>query len=269
MTPATSTSAKRQKRMRELLQIVEDRGSVDLHELTKLLGASAATIRRDVAVLAEQGLVIRTHGGVSKTQQRTELPISLRDGKNTRAKKAIAHEVSQLIPPGQQVIALNGGTTNGEVIASLGHRQDLTIVTNSVSLALEAAQQGQTRVFVTGGVMRPQSLELVGSLAEMSFNQIQIGTAIVGSDGVSANNGITTYDNIEAQTNRTMMESAQRVIVVADGSKIGRKQLAKSADISNIDILVTDSNANPAELAAIRRLGAQVIIVPIKAEPTK
>lgn len=264
MSPTSPPSAKRSKRMVALLQIVDQRGYIELQELTHLLDASAATIRRDVAVLAEQGLVVRTHGGVSRTEQRSELPLSLRDGRNSKAKKAIAHEVAQRIPVGQQVIALNGGTTNAEVLDSLGHRHDLTIITNSVSLAKAAADQGQTRVLVTGGVLRYQSLELVGSLAETTFNQIQIGTAIVGSDGVSAAGGVTTYDQMEAQTNRTMMESAQKIIVVADGTKIGRAKPAKSADMSKVSMLITDSNANPAELAAIRRLGVQVVVVPVK-----
>ena len=249
--------------MVKLLQILDERGSIDLNELTVLLDASAATIRRDVAKLADQGLVSRMHGGVCKLAQRIELPLSLRDKRNSRAKKAIAHEVGKRIPAGQHILALNGGTTISDVLDSVAHRKDLTIVTNSVSLALEAAEHGQTRVLVTGGVLRYQSLEMVGSLAEHTFQQVSVGTAVLGSDGVSAEGGVTTYDQIEANTNNAMIRSAQNVIAVADGSKIGEVQAAQSAKITDIDLLVTDSSADPAEIAAIRRKGVQVIVVPV------
>lgn len=260
--PDTTPSSKRSERMVALLSMISDQGEVQLSDLADQLGASPATIRRDVASLAEQGLLTRTHGGARSSGQGTELPVKLRDGRHRRRKQAIAAAAVARLPHGKHAIAMTGGTTTTEVLRALHHRHDLTLITNSVSIALEAANQGQNRVLIAGGVLRASSLELVGSLTESTFRQINVGTAIVGADGVSVDGGLTTHDDIEASTNHTMIERAQRVIAVVDGSKIGKVMLAKLADLSDIDVLITDESANAAELARIRRAGVEVEVVP-------
>lgn len=255
-------SAKRSARMVEILAALSEQGSLQLSELAERLQASPATIRRDVAALADQGLLLRTHGGARSVGPANELPVSLRDSAHRASKQAIAHAAASLIPGGRHAIALTGGTTATEVLRALHHRHDLTIITNSVGLALEAASQGQSRVLIAGGILRPNSLELVGSLAEATFKQINVGTAIVGCDGVSVAGGLTTHDEVEAHTNHTMIERAQRVVAVADGSKLGRVTLARLASLAEIDVLVTDSQADPEELARIRQQGVEVRIVP-------
>lgn len=263
MPADASPSTKRSERLVALLAALAEHQQMQLSELATMLGASAATIRRDVAALADQGLLTRTHGGVRAVGPVAELPVRLRDGRHRRAKRAIALEAVAQLPPGRHAIALTGGTTTTEVLRALHHRHDLTIITNSVSIALEAANQGQSRVLIAGGVLRPNSLELVGNLTESTLRQVNVGTAIVGSDGVSLAGGLTTHDETEANTNHTMVERAQRVIAVVDGSKVGVVTLAKLAELSEIDLLVTDSTADPAEVARMRRAGVDVRIVPV------
>ena len=117
------------------------------------------------------------------------------------------------------------------------------------------------RVIVTGGTARSQTYELVGPWAEHTLAGINIGTAIVGVDGISAGAGLTTHDEIEARTNAAMLDKAQRVIVVADGSKIGRVMLAHIAPITAVHEVVTDSTADEAEVEAIRQAGVRVSVV--------
>ena len=105
-----------------------------------------------------------------------------------------------------------------------------------------------------------QSLELVGDLAESTFNAINVGTAILGADGISATSGVTTHDETEARTNRAMVAKAQRTVVVADGSKIGGVALAQMADIEQVEMLITDSSADPDELERLRAAGVQVVL---------
>jgi len=228
--------------MLAMLALLQENGQMSLSSLATELGTSEATIRRDVAVLASQGLLDRTHGGARPIQGSRELPVRLRDGRNQAAKSRIAAAAAKLVPEGKHAIGLSGGTTAAEVLRALHHRTDLTIITNSLSIGLEAAEQGQGRVLIAGGVLRSNSLELVGSLAEATLRLVNVGTALVGVDGLSSSGGLTTHDDIEARTNHTMIERAQRVIAVADASKIGHVTLAKMADLSEIDILVTDSN---------------------------
>ncbi|MHA6524773.1 DeoR/GlpR family DNA-binding transcription regulator [Tessaracoccus sp. G1721] len=243
-----------------LLAMLSEDGPLPLSQLAETLGASAATIRRDVAVLAAQGLLERTHGGARPVKGR-ELPVRLRDGRNHDAKRRIALTVAGLIPQGRHAIGLTGGTTTAEVLRALHHRDDLTIITNSISIGLEAAELGQARVLIAGGVLRPSSLELVGSLAESTMKLVNVGTAVVGADGVSATGGLTTHDEIEARTNYAMIERAGRVIVAVDSTKIGHTTLAKMADISEIQALVTDAGAPEGELQRIRDAGVDVHVV--------
>lgn len=113
---------------------------------------------------------------------------------------------------------------------------------------------------MTGGILRPQSLELVGVLAEGTFSAINVGTAILGADGFSAEAGVTTHDETEARTNHAMVAKAQHTVVVADGSKIGKVALAQMTATENIGTLITDDSADPDELDRIRSAGVTVII---------
>ncbi len=254
-------SHKRSDRMVALLALLNEQGHLPLSQLAESLGASAATIRRDVALLASQGLLERTHGGARPIKGNRELPVRLRDGRNQKAKRRIGRAVAALIPSGKHAIGLTGGTTTAEVLRALEHRDDLTIITNSISIGLEAADQGQARVLIAGGVLRPSSLELVGSLAESTMKLVNVGTAVVGVDGISIEGGLTTHDEVEARTNHMMIERAQRVIVAVDSSKLGNVTLAKMADLREIHVLVTDSKADGKLLEGFRNVGIDVHVV--------
>lgn len=245
-----------------VLGMLDDKGQMALSELAQELRVSEATIRRDVAILASQGLLERTHGGARPNRGNRELPVRLRDGRNQVAKTRIAAAAAAEIPLGKHAIALTGGTTTAEVVRALASRDDLTMITNSLSIGMLAADQGQARVLIAGGVLRSNSLELVGQLAEATLRLVNIGTALVGADGISAVGGLTTHDETEARTNHAMIERAQRVIAVVDSSKVGTVTLAKMADLSDIDVLITDTGVDPEELAHIRDAGVEVQMVP-------
>ena len=166
-----------------------------------------------------------------------------------------------LIPPERHAVALSGGSTTAQVARTLSNHRDLTIITNSLTIATLVTSYPQLKVIMTGGSLRPQSLELVGILAENTFNAINVGTAILGTDGVTAAGGVTTHDETEARTNHAMVMHAQRTIVVADGSKIGRLAMARVAEIDQVHALVTDDTADPDALAEIERAGVTVYVV--------
>ncbi len=249
-----------------LLALLNSEGQLPLSHLATELRASEATIRRDVAVLASQGLLERTHGGARPAQGTRELPERLRGSRNQEAKSRIAMAAAQMIPEGKHAIGLTGGTTAAGVLRALAHREDLTIITNSLSIGMEAAEQGQARVLIAGGVLRPNSLELVGSLAEATLRLVNVGTAIIGADGISSVGGLTTHDDIEARTNHAMIERAQRVIVVVDSSKVGHVTLSKMGDLREVNILITDEQAPSAEVARIRDAGVEVHLVPVSGQ---
>lgn len=244
--------------MAALLDLLREHGHVSLTTLASMLDASPATIRRDVAELASQGLLVRTHGGASARGGTTELPVNLRVGRRLEAKAAIAEIVADLIPAGRHAIALTGGTTTRAVVRALGDREDLTVITNSLTIGLASAESGQTRVLIVGGVLRANSLELVGSLAESTMSHLDVDTAILGADGATVRAGLTTHDAVEARTNHLMLERAGRVIAAIDSSKLGHRTKASMASLDEIDVLVTDEDATPATLDAFQGAGVEV-----------
>lgn len=257
-------SIKRTDRMREVLSLLREHGEVAAQVLCTELSVSAATLRRDLTELEEQGLLVRTHGGARAVDPSdSEIPVRLRDHRMVAIKRRIAQHAAALVPPGQQAVALTGGITTGEVARALRGRPQITVVTNSLTIAADCAVDAHMKVIMTGGVVRSKSLEAVGPMSEHAFQVITVGTAVLGADGMSADIGATTFDEGEARTAIAMASNAQRVVVAVDGSKIGKVTLAKMVPLDRIDHLVTDSSADHAELERITAAGVQVHVVDV------
>jgi len=246
-----------------MLDLIEKRGSIELSELTEDLGISPATARRDLGELADRSLILRTHGGASSLHRSLELPVGLRNTRHQDAKRAIARAMATRLPTDRYVVALSGGTTTAGVAGELRHHRDLAVVTNSLTIANLVSAFPGVRVVMTGGFLRPQSLELVGALAESTFNSVNVGTAILGTDGITAGAGVTTHDETEARTNHAMVSKAGHTVVVADASKIGHAALARCCRIDEIDMLITDDEADADELERIRCTGVEVVTVAV------
>lgn len=261
-TMPQATSRRRTERLNRILSYVNDRGSARLVEIARDLEVSTATMRRDLSSLDEQGLLVRSHGGARALDPLTEVPVGLRDARFRDSKVRIARLAAALLPDGEHSVAISGGTTAAAVARELARRTDLAVATNALTTATELAMHSELKVIMTGGFVRSSSLEAVGVLAEKTFAAINVGTAFLGTDGISARGGATTHDETEARTNNAMVSRADRVVVVADGSKIGRATLAKVADLSELDVLITDSTADPVELEAIASSGVDVRVAP-------
>lgn len=254
-------SPKRAARMLVVLRCVNSRGAVAVADLAAELRVSPATLRRDLADMEDEGLLVRTHGGARPQATHDEMPVRLRALEAREAKGRIALRAAQLIPTGPHAVALTGGTTTAEIAKVLARRPQLTIITNALTIALELAARPTAKVILTGGVVRSTSFEAVGVLAENTFKAVNVGTAILGVDGISAVGGATTHDEVEARTNGAMLAHAQRVMVVADGSKVGRVTFAQVSDTSGVDVLVTDATADPQELERLQMAGVAVHVV--------
>jgi DeoR family transcriptional regulator of aga operon len=249
---------RRAGRLDEILARLASTGSVSVRELSEELGASSATIRRDLKLLEDQKLLSRTHGGAVGNGVLYELPVRYRGGQHADEKGRIAIAAAGRIGDAQTV-GLTGGTTTTEVARRLRDR-NLTVVTNAVNIASELVVSETIRLVVTGGIARPQSYELIGPLAERTLEVLNIDVMFLGVDGVNAS-GVATHDEIEAQTNRRMVARAARVIVVCDSSKLGRSALSSICPLSEVDELITDSAASTAELEASRAAGVEVVQV--------
>ena len=255
---------KRTRRMTTIMDLLAERGTMTLAEISAQLGTSASTIRRDLAVLADQRLLMRTHGGAQLLDSRRELPISLRNTRSQEAKHAIAQATLAYIPRSRFAIGMSGGTTTASLALALARNgyDKLRIVTNSLTIAQIVVNYPRLKLSMSGGNLRPESLELVGMLAENTFNSINLGLAVLGADGVTAT-GVTTHDETEARTNRAMVSHAAKVIVVVDGSKVGRLTLAQVIPIEKVNVLVTDSTADTDILDRIREAGVEIVQVEV------
>ena len=252
---------RRGERVTAILDQLTATGSVDAGVLAEQFAVSPATIRRDLQTLADQQLLRRTHGGALAADVSHELPVRYRIGQRRDAKLAIARRAVALLPHGRLTLGLTGGTTTHAVARLLAERFELTVVTNALNVAAEVALRPRLKLVMTGGVSRTQSYELVGPIAEQTLAGLNLQVAVVGVDGIGARTGLTTHDEIEAHTNAAMIRQAERVIVVADGSKVGRAQLARICPVDAVQDLVTDASADPAAVDALRAAGTTVHVV--------
>ncbi|RZS91623.1 DeoR family transcriptional regulator [Motilibacter rhizosphaerae] len=253
--------AARRTRLLAVLDLLRTREDISPGLLASRLGVSEATVRRDLAELASQQLVLRSYGRARANQASPEVPVALRSAFHEERKRRIAQTAATLVPAGCRTLALNGGSTTAEVAGALGGREGLTVVTNSMTAAQRASAYPQVSVVLVGGSLRPSSSELVGPMAERALARLTFEVALIGVDGFSAVAGATTHDAVEARTNREMVVHADRIVIVADGSKVGRVTSARIAGTAEVDALVTDDSAAPGELARLRALGVRVHVV--------
>ena len=231
-----------------ILDEVRRRGGVRVNELTRKLGVSDMTVRRDLDALSRQGVVEKVHGGaVPVVEASTHEPgFEAKSGLELTAKEDIARAAAAMVAPGT-AIALSGGTTTFALAHQLLDVPDLTVVTNSVRVAdvFHAAQrtsgqrQGAATVVLTGGVRTPSD-SLVGPVADRAIGSLHFDVLFLGVHGISVEAGLSTPNLAEAETNRRLVQSARRVVVVADHTKWGTVGLSSFAALEQIDTLVTD-----------------------------
>ena len=246
-------------RLSAILERLASGGTVDVGALAEELSASPATIRRDLAALERQRLLARTHGGAVAHAVSYELPLRYKGIRFAEEKRRIAAAAAGTVTEGMAV-GLTGGTTATEVARALAG-QRLTIVTNALNIASELGVRPNVKLIVTGGLARSQSYELSGPIAEASLTGLNLDVAFIGVDGVDATAGCTTHEEVEAHTNAVMIRHADRVVLVADSSKIGKVTFARICEAGEVDELITDRAADRAAVRALTDAGVRVRLV--------
>ena len=248
----------RRHRLNRIVSAVAERGRVDVPSLATEFSVSPATIRRDLEALEQQRLVCRTHGGATIHAAFNDLPLSYKKAQDLPEKQRISRHALRFLD-GARVIGTTGGTTVSQFIRLLRDRDDLTVVTNALNVAIDLASSPGLRVFVAGGEVRGSSQESVGHSAEAFLAEYHIDVAFLGVDAVDAVAGCTNYDPAGARVNAALCRRARKRIVLADATKIGRVTLAQVCQMAEVDVLITDSRAAEAELEPLRRHGCQVV----------
>jgi DeoR family transcriptional regulator of aga operon len=255
-------------RWNALLELLTETGRISVENAAGRLNVSQATIRRDFDQLAQQQMITRTRGGAVANGVSYDLPLRYKTAKHSAEKLRIGTAAAALVSPGM-VVGLNGGTTTTEVARALAVRPDLgsnadgpqlTVVTNALNIANELLVRSRMKVVVAGGVVRPQSFELVGPLGGALLREVTLDIALLGVDALDAVLGAAAHHEGEAAMNSLMVARAKRVVIIADSSKLGGHAFARICPIDRVETLVTDMGADPEVTAGFEAAGVKVVV---------
>jgi DeoR/GlpR family transcriptional regulator of sugar metabolism len=248
------------QRQQKILEFLEERGEARVAELSEGLGVSEITIRRDLDLFFDNGLIERFHGGarlVAKSVKESKFEV--KGSLHAEEKEAIGKRAAELIADGQTIF-VNAGSTTLCLLRRLADRH-LRVITNNAA-APSVAEDSEMELILAGGEYRHTSRSLFGDLAVATISQIHANACVLGTNGISVKHGLTTSVYPEAAINRLMVDRCNgKVIVVADGSKVGAVSNFTSLPLSSVDVFVTDASADPAELRAISEAGVEVVVV--------
>jgi DeoR family transcriptional regulator of aga operon len=252
-------------RRERMLAEIKEREFVRVGELSNRFGVSEMTVRGDLDSLAARGKVHRVRGGaIPRMIARQEQPFEDSVASFAAEKVAIGQTAAALLEDGETVL-IDVGTTAAATARALAARtelDDVVVFTNGLKTALELEPASpRITVVVLGGTLRPLQHSLVDPLATLILDQISVKTVLLGCNGVDPVGGITNINLPEAEVKKRMLGVATRRIVLADGSKLGRVEVARLCAIDDIDMVITGRSADPAVVEALRERGCDVRVV--------
>jgi DeoR/GlpR family transcriptional regulator of sugar metabolism len=227
------------ERQTYIAQVVAAHGKVRVSHLTEHFGISEPTVRKDLSILEQKGLLKRTHGGAVSLRPPMEQEVATRQARNLEAKIVIARAAIRLLASGEAVFLDNGTTIQQIAQALVNSGLRFTIVTAAPGVADAVADTPSLTHILLGGQLRKLSDCLVGPLATENLKMFKIGTAFIGASGVSEG-GVTVSDLSESRLKAAVVAQAHRVIVPVDHSKIGLSDFVKVCELDEIDTIVTD-----------------------------
>jgi DeoR family fructose operon transcriptional repressor len=245
-----------ERRERVLAALRRD-GRVQVAVLAESMQVTTETIRKDLIVLEEQGLLRRVRGGgaVHVDQLSHEPAVSARVQFNAE-KIAIARAAVALVPD-RGSIFIDSGSTTAKLVELLGDRE-LTVYTNAITHALTLLSRPRIEVFVLGGRLRSKTVATVDGWADRALREINVEVAFLGTNGISVGRGLTTPDHTEAATKRLMISSARQRVLLADHSKVGVITGIQHASLDDIDLFITDSDIPDEDYDRLTEAGLEV-----------
>lgn len=263
---AAQNREKQQQRTNFILSTLQETGSVAVDALADKLRVSVVTIRRDLDLLEQQGLLRRNHGGAVSIEPLFYEPFKkdrsfvAQVERQANEKRRIGRAAAALINPGE-TIAITPGTTTAEIIRGLPLNSKITVVTNTANIAMELSKRKDISVFVTGGHLHGDWFSLVGPTAIRSLENMLIHTMFVGADGIEPEWGVSCFNADEAELNATMVRHARRHIAVVDHTKLNVVANWRICETAAIKTLITDTGASDEMIAPYQKLGIEVMRV--------
>jgi DeoR/GlpR family transcriptional regulator of sugar metabolism len=249
------------QRREEICKLLNHQGKIDTEKLANDWNVQPITIRRDLEALEEKKLLIRVRGGAIRNDRvRLEFDYHERMEQNKAEKAAIAKRAAAMIQPGQTIL-IDTGTTTQLLARELVGRADLHIVTNSMIVAYELRGALGVEVVLLGGQARRRGFELIGPIPEKLLAGIHADIAFLGADAIDPDSGLYTPDMGGARIEELMIQSASKVVVLADASKIGRRALIRYARLEQVDALITCGKIAPTVRRKLKRKLTELIEV--------
>jgi DeoR family fructose operon transcriptional repressor len=251
-----------EERQHAIATLVSDRGRVQVAAVAEQFGVTMETVRRDLAVLERAGMLRRVHGGAVPTGALTlvETGLGERHGTRTEHKRKIAAAALDLLPGLDGSLILDGGSTTAALAEILPTDRRLYVATNSVPIATRLSVSSGVTLHVLGGRVRGITQTAVGDSTVRALGDLRVDVVFLGTNGISVAHGFSTPDEAEAATKRAMVRAAQRSVVLADSSKLGREHLVRFAALEDVDVLVTDAEADAATVAELEQAGIEVVV---------
>ncbi|WP_327582160.1 DeoR/GlpR family DNA-binding transcription regulator [Nonomuraea sp. NBC_00507] len=248
-----------EERQQEILRRARATGRVDVVTLAADLDVTTETIRRDLTSLERAGVLRRVHGGAIPVERLGFEPaLAARDELMTAEKERIAKAALAELPEDGSVI-IDAGTTTGRLVQVLPADRELTVVVNSPPLATVLAARPNLHVIMLGGRLRGKTLATVDDWALRPLAHLNVDVAFIGTNGCSPARGLTTPDPAEAAIKRAMVKAAQRSVLLADHTKFSNTYLATFAELSEIDVVISDTGLDVTLAADVAAAGPEVI----------
>ena len=257
----------KEERWQKILETISMMGSINVDSICDQYGVSDMTARRDLIELDRAGLLRRIHGGAINSLGRSYEPqYQVRLNQQNQLKNAIALKACELIADGDSIV-LDVGTTTYAMVKGIQGKHNLTILTASLQIAYEIASTlaigTDIRLIISGGIVRPSELSMIGHLAERTFDEIHVDKVFMGIGGISLEAGLTEYNLEDAIVKRHLLKNARQVIIVSDSSKFGRTTFASVGPISIIDTIITDTSAPVNIVKSLKEMGIEVVQVEV------
>jgi DeoR family transcriptional regulator, fructose operon transcriptional repressor len=252
-----------EERQALILEKLRENQSIRISELCSMLSVSRETIRKDLYQLEKKGLLKKVHGGAVLDKTNVEPPYVTRQMSHVREKEAIARKAAELVDDGDALF-IDLGTTTLLFAKQLKAKKGLTVITNSLPVAMELAGSPEIKVLLPGGELRPGELALSGPITRQSLNNFYVDKTFIGVGGLAWDSGVTDYHIQEADIRKQMLERGGMKIALADHSKFNVTALAKVAELKDLDVVVTDDRAPREFLDKLAELDVEILVAPVQ-----
>lgn len=251
-----------EERQQAIAQLVTARGRVSVAELAEEFAVTTETVRRDLSVLTRMRLVRRVHGGAvpAASLSAMERGLDERDVTQAREKDRVAMAAQRFLPGDGGTVAIDAGSTTARLISYIPSGRQLTAFTHGVPIAAKLAELAGIDLHLLPGRVRRTTQAAVGSVTTQALDRVRVDVAFLGTNGLTAEYGLSTPDAEEAAVKEALIRCARRVVVLADSTKVGHDTTISFADLSDIDVLVTDAEPQAVPRSTFTANGIEVVV---------